>query len=200
MGGQSIPNLDWDLGVFVAKSFIRNIALYVDIKHLLNKNSDQIKRDFVKPLDEYLMSKEYGRIINKEGKELIRKHLKYIEHYEFDQLWEYALEKTDRDTYQAMESLTHNLCTLASRAGSQVPFSSVNVGLDTSEEGRMVTKNLFLAQDAGLGSGETAIFPISVMKMKKGITDPGSVNYDLFKLACKTSAKRLFPEMLGHIS
>ena len=76
---------------------------------------------------------------------------------------------------------------------AQVPFSSLNYGTDTSNEGRMVTKNILLATEAGLGDGETPIFPISIFKMKKGINLDGDINYDLFQLACKVSAKRLFP-------
>ncbi len=105
-----------------------------------------------------------------------------------------ALEKTDRMTYQAMESFIHNLNTMHSRAGAQVPFSSVNLGTDTSSEGRMVIKNFLLATDSGLGRGETPIFPVSIFKVKEGVNynkkDP---NYDLFHLACHVSAKRLFP-------
>ena len=105
-----------------------------------------------------------------------------------------ALEKTDRMTYQAMESFIHNLNTMHSRAGAQVPFSSVNLGTDTSSEGRMVIKNFLLATDSGLGRGETPIFPVSIFKVKEGVNynkkDP---NYDLFHLACCVSAKRLFP-------
>lgn len=93
-----------------------------------------------------------------------------------------------------MEAFIHNLNTMHSRAGAQVPFSSVNFGTDTSEEGRMVTKNLLLALEAGLGNGETPIFPILIFKVKEGVTlNPGDPNYDLFKLACRVSAKRLFP-------
>ena len=105
-----------------------------------------------------------------------------------------ALTKTDRITYQAMEAFIHNLNTMHSRAGAQVPFSSVNFGTDTSPEGRMVIKNFLLATDAGLGNGETPIFPISIFKLKEGVSyNEGDPNYDLFKLACKVSAKRLFP-------
>ena len=93
-----------------------------------------------------------------------------------------------------MEAFVHNLNTMNSRAGAQVPFSSVNYGTDTSPEGRMVVRNLLLATDAGLGDGETPIFPVQIFKVKEGINfNPGDPNYDLFKLAIKTSAKRLFP-------
>jgi ribonucleoside-triphosphate reductase len=97
-------------------------------------------------------------------------------------------------TYQAMEALIHNLNTMNSRAGAQVPFSSVNYGTDTTPEGRMVIKNLLLATEAGLGNGETPIFPVQIFKVKEGINfNPGDINYDLFKLAVRCSAKRLFP-------
>ena len=93
-----------------------------------------------------------------------------------------------------MEALVHNLNTMHSRAGAQVPFSSLNYGTDTSKEGRLVTKSLLLATEAGLGHGETAIFPVSIFKVKEGVNyNPGDPNYDLFELACKVSAKRLFP-------
>ncbi|MFR5514471.1 MAG: anaerobic ribonucleoside triphosphate reductase, partial [[Eubacterium] siraeum] len=97
-------------------------------------------------------------------------------------------------TYQAMEALVHNLNTMNSRAGAQIPFSSINYGTDTSPEGRMVIKNVLLATEAGLGNGETPIFPIHIFKVKDGLNyNEGDPNYDLFKLACRVSAKRLFP-------
>ena len=93
-----------------------------------------------------------------------------------------------------MEALIHNLNTMNSRAGAQTPFSSINYGTDTSPEGRMVIKNVLLAQEAGLGNGETPIFPIHIFKIKEGINyNKDDINYDLFKLACRVSAKRLFP-------
>ena len=93
-----------------------------------------------------------------------------------------------------MEGFIHNLNTMHSRAGAQVPFSSINYGLDITPEGRLVMEQLLLATDAGLGNGETPIFPIQILKIKDGINyNPGEPNYDIFKLACKVSAKRLFP-------
>lgn len=107
---------------------------------------------------------------------------------------EYALKKTTRDTYQAMEGLIHNLNTMHSRAGAQVPFSSINYGMDTRWEGRLAAKQLLLATEAGLGNGETPIFPIQIFRVKEGVNyNPGDPNYDLFELAMKVSAKRLFP-------
>jgi len=196
MGGQGIPNLDNDLAPYVAKSYIRNIANYLEITCFTD--IDTLKREFIKPLDEYI--RENKRIMNQEGREYITNYLKDkfdIYHINFTNMHEYATNKTERDTYQAMESMVHNLCSLASRAGGQVPFSSVNFGIDTTEEGRMVSRNIMLAIDAGLGSGETSIFPIAIMKLMSGVTDKGSPNYDLFQLSCKVSAKRLFPNWLS---
>ena len=105
-----------------------------------------------------------------------------------------AYKKTDRDTKQAMEGFVHNLNTMHSRAGAQTPFSSINYGTDVSPEGRMVIRNILLALDAGLGHGETCIFPIHIFKVKEGVNyNESDPNYDLFRLSCKVSAKRLFP-------
>ncbi len=107
---------------------------------------------------------------------------------------ENAETEINRATYQAMEAFVHNLNTMHSRAGAQIPFSSINYGTDTSPEGRLVVKNVLLATEAGLGNGETPIFPIHIFKVKEGVNyNPGDPNYDLFKLACRVSAKRLFP-------
>jgi len=114
----------------------------------------------------------------------------------FNENWKttWAMKKTERDTYQAMEGLIHNLNTMHSRAGAQVPFSSINYGMDTSWAGRMAIKQLLLATQAGLGNGETPIFPIQIFRVKEGVNyNPDDRNYDLFKLAIETSAKRLFP-------
>lgn len=107
---------------------------------------------------------------------------------------DYAMDKTTRDTYQAMEGLVHNLNTMHSRAGAQVPFSSINYGTDTSWEGRLAIEQLLLATEAGLGNGETPIFPIQIFRVKEGVNyNSDDPNYDLFELAMKVSAKRLFP-------
>ena len=116
--------------------------------------------------------------------------------YDTDLRWreDYAMKKTVRDTYQAMEGLIHNLNTMHSRAGAQVPFSSINYGMDTSWEGRLAMEQLLLATEAGLGNGETPIFPIQIFRVKEGVNyNPEDPNYDLFKLAMRVSAKRLFP-------
>ena len=106
----------------------------------------------------------------------------------------FAARRTESATYQAMEAFIHNLNTMNSRAGAQVPFSSVNYGTDTSASGRLVIRSLLTATRAGLGGGETAIFPVQIFKVKDGINaNAGDPNYDLFRLAMQTSAERLFP-------
>lgn len=137
-------------------------------------------------VDEYM--KKEAEYLNEllDDSELIEKIQKFAQ--------KNAYKDTDRKTYQAMEALIHNLNTMHSRAGAQIPFSSINYGTDTSIEGRMVMRNLLLSTETGLGNGETPIFPIQIFKVKEGINyNEGDPNYDLFKLACRVSAKRLFP-------
>ncbi len=191
-GGQSVPTLDFSLAPYVARSYIKNILLYLEA----NIGDDALVDEVKLALKEY--NKTHTHLINDKAKTYIlsllqEKVAKYGYTIDVEQALKFAYTRTDKDTYQAMEALVHNLCTLNSRAGSQVPFSSLNTGMDTSEEGRMVTKNLFLATEAGLGNGETPIFPISIFSMKKGVNRKGDPNYDLFRLACRCSAKRLFP-------
>ena len=113
-------------------------------------------------------------------------------------VYKLACADVEEETHQAMEALIHNFNTLHSRAGAQVPFSSINYGMDTSPEGRLATRETLNAIWAGLGNGETAIFPISVFQLKAGVNyNPGDPNYDLFQQACKTSAKRLFPNFVN---
>ncbi len=105
-----------------------------------------------------------------------------------------AWEETDKATFQAMEALIHNLNSMHSRAGAQTPFSSINYGMDTSPEARMAIRNLLQTTEAGLGNGETPIFPIQIFRVHKGVNfNPGEPNYDLFQLAIRCSAKRMFP-------
>ncbi|OSB07743.1 anaerobic ribonucleoside triphosphate reductase [Paraclostridium bifermentans] len=201
-GGQSIPFFDYGLAEGVYKTFkklyINNMSkaleLYEGIEAL-----DEI-RDIVSYVEENTDTKASISLdesyINLEKRELINRLNIKADVAEKAQKFAYkeAYKETDRSTYQAMEAFIHNLNTMHSRAGAQVPFSSVNFGTDTSEEGRLVTKNLLLSVEKGLGNGETAIFPISIFKVKEGINlNPEDPNYDLFKLACRVSAKRLFP-------
>lgn len=201
-GGQSIPFFDYGLAEGVYKTFkklyINNMSkaleLYEGIEAL-----DEI-RDIVSYVEENTDTKASISLdesyINLEKRELINRLNIKDDVAEKSQKFAYkeAYKETDRNTYQSMEAFIHNLNTMHSRAGAQVPFSSVNFGTDTSEEGRLVTKNLLLSVEKGLGNGETAIFPILIFKVKEGINlNPEDHNYDLFKLACRVSAKRLFP-------
>lgn len=121
-----------------------------------------------------------------------------IEINKINEIKKQAFEQTNKDTFQAMEALIANLNSLFSRSGNQLPFSSLNYGLDTSVEGRMIINNLLDAIDDGLGDGSTAIFPISIFKMMKGINvNPEDPNYDLWKKACKVCAKRFYPNFVS---
>ena len=189
-GGQSIPNFDYGLALGVAKTFISEVARISDIL-FDGKDISSVKEE----LKSYVSDKEH--ILDEEGVAFTEKTLcdkLGVSSEDANHVIEKALNATDHATYQAMEALIHNLNTMHSRAGAQVPFSSINYGTDTSPEGRMVIKNVLLANEAGLGNGETPIFPIHIFKVKEGINyNPTDPNYDLFKLACRVSAKRLFP-------
>ena len=194
-GGQSIPNFEYGLAPGVARSFIKNIDLALDMRdgsEEFRKGVKQALKDFAFPTGEY---SSFKSILCEEGLAFVREQLvKELPAEEAERVIEKAIAKTDRDTYQAMEGLLHNLNTMHSRAGAQVPFSSINYGTDTTPEGRMVIKNTLLAEDSGLGNGETPIFPIHIFKVREGYSfNPEDPNYDLFKLACRVSAKRLFP-------
>ena len=115
-----------------------------------------------------------------------------------EKIYRQACKDVEEETHQAMEALIHNFNTLHSRAGAQVPFSSINYGMDTSPEGRLATREVLNAIDAGLGNGETPIFPISVFQLKAGVNyNVDDKNYDLFRQACRVSAKRLFPNFVN---
>ncbi len=188
-GGQSIPAFDYYMAPGVKTTFKREFKQA--LSEYLDLLDDSKKVDFdkvIKKIDSLTTIdfdiKEFSEFYAKDAE------LKKI----FTKAYDTAMKKTDRKTYQTMEAFIHNLNTMHSRAGAQVPFSSINFGTDTSFEGRMVTRNYLYSLDAGLGKGETPIFPISIFKVKEGVNyfkeDP---NYDLFQLSCKVSAKRLFP-------
>ncbi len=188
-GGQSIPAFDYDMAPGVLKTFKKQFKQILYDFLELNGFVGLIKFDnLVKDIDS-LKTMEFD-ISELENYYQKSDQVERI----FRKAYDKAIAKTDRITYQAMEAFIHNLNTMHSRAGAQVPFSSINFGTDTSPEGRMVMRNYLLAADAGLGKGETPIFPISIFKVKEGVNyNPEDPNYDLFKLSCKVSAKRLFP-------
>lgn len=188
-GGQSIPAFDYYMapGVLLTykkqlKQTLSDLLDYSGFETFINMNT-LVKE--IDKLDTIKADVTYFDKFIKENETLERL---------FRMALDKAYKKTNRITYQAMEAFVHNLNTMHSRAGAQVPFSSINFGTDTSPEGRMVIENYLLAVEAGLGHSETPIFPISIFKVKEGINyneeDP---NYDLFKLSCRVSAKRLFP-------
>ena len=188
-GGQAIPALDYYLAPGVLKTFKKQfkqtIYDFLDLEGFIPViNIDRIIREIDKADSIELNVEEFSDYQKGSGRI----------HEIFKKSYEKALQKTDRATQQAMEAFIHNLNTMHSRAGAQVPFSSVNFGTDTSPEGRMVIKNFLLSTERGLGNGETPIFPVSIFKVKEGVNyNMGEPNYDLFKLACRVSAKRLFP-------
>ncbi len=202
-GGQSIPNFDFGLAMGVTKTFkkIYMANLYKAINLLaphLNLTREEVKK-IITGIEKNCalypsleMSSEY---IEKEKEALLpiigdEKILEKVLSF----TTRLTIEETEKETAQAMEGLVHNLNTMHSRAGAQTPFSSINYGTDTSLEGRMISRNVLLATEAGLGNGETAIFPIHIFKVKEGVNyNQDDPNYDLFKLACRVSAKRLFP-------
>jgi ribonucleoside-triphosphate reductase len=202
-GGQSIPNFDYAMSDGVRKTYAHryseNIARGLQLicglepdeakeksKSIANKVKEEENIIPCLANDNDYCEKEAVLLEEITDKETVLKIQKFAV--------KNAEKETDRATYQAMEALIHNLNTMNSRAGAQTPFSSINYGTDTSVEGRMVIKNILLAEEAGLGNGETPIFPIHIFKVKDGINyNKEDKNYDMFKLACRVSAKRLFP-------
>jgi ribonucleoside-triphosphate reductase len=201
-GGQSIPNFDYGMARGVAKTFeriykqnlVKSLELLSDGQDFTDAVNDACEKVFedigMRPslsrMDQYIKAEKKYLIDNVKNEKLLEKAQLFAS--------QKTDSETDRVTYQAMEAFVHNLNTMHSRAGAQTPFSSINYGMDTSPEGRLVIKNVLLATEKGLGNGETPIFPIHIFKVKDGINyKQGDPNYDLFKLACRVSAKRLFP-------
>ena len=201
-GGQSICDFDYGLALGVQKTFKR---LYK--KHLFEALSLLTDVENPKETAETIIGRVEGEtgkcaslVMDATFEGAIQQELidLGIEEAVAKRILGYAESSakadTDRTTFQAMEALVHNLNTMHSRAGAQTPFSSINYGMDTSAEGRMVIKNILLATEEGLGSGETPIFPVQIFRVKEGVNyNPEDPNYDLFKLAMRCSAKRLFP-------
>ena len=203
-GGQSVPNFDYGMAPGVKKTYVKlyrqNLARAIellaevdDIDETVATESEIIEKAKEISGDQPSLQagEEYAKaelpiLVEMYGEQMGGKIQRFAK--------KHAEKEIDRSTYQAMEALIHNLNTMHSRAGAQIPFSSLNYGTDTTPEGRLVIKNILLAEDAGLGNNETPIFPIHIFKVKEGVNyNPGDPNYDLFKLAMKVSAKRLFP-------
>lgn len=199
-GGQSVSNFDYSMAPGVAKTYKKryysNISSIIEVMDS-EAHAAQLKDIFAKlEENELLPTIDKNEAYDKAEEKAILEIGVPAEVYQKAKAFaeKKSYEETDKDTYQAMEALLHNLNTMHSRAGAQTPFSSINYGMATSTEARMVMKNILLVTEAGLGNGETAIFPIQIFRIKEGINfNPGEPNYDLFKLACRVSAKRLFP-------
>lgn len=201
-GGQSIPNFDYAMAPGVAKTFAKlyrkNLAKAMELLAGM-ENADETLRGIAKEIDEVHGLKpllDNGNDYLAKEKEHLKKFASDVDVITKAQAFARvnAEAETDRATFQAMEAFVHNMNTMHSRAGAQIPFSSINYGMDTTAEGKLVSKNMLLATEAGLGNGETPIFPIHIFRVKEGINyNPGEPNYELFKLACRVSAKRLFP-------
>ena len=201
-GGQAICDFDYGLAVGVRKTYRR---LYK--KHLAEALSLLVRLDDPRTFTQDMLERveqETGQWasleLSKEFSDAVLEEMANagiplgIAEKAMSYAAENSVNDTDRATFQAMEALVHNLNTMHSRAGAQTPFSSINYGMDTSPEGRMVIKNMLLATEEGLGSGETPIFPVQIFRVKEGVNyNPEDPNYDLFKLAMHCSAKRLFP-------
>lgn len=197
-GGQSVPHFDFAMAEGVAKTYRKEYArAFSSFVRIAGYRDEAAAKDFARRLTEAAGDmprlggeEDFGRRLVEAARPEECPLVQNAHTYAAEE----ALKHTERRTYQAMEALIHNLNTMNSRAGAQVPFSSINYGTDVSPEGRMVVKMLLLATRAGLGGGETSIFPVQIFKVKSGINyNPGDPNYDLFKLAMEVSALRLFP-------
>ena len=197
-GGQSIACFDYAMAEGVRKTFkkefLKNLETFItyewDDKDIVDSIMNVVKSH---PLPTYKNYENAEKLLNNDKLKNIQLISKIIV-----KTLEAAEKRTENETWQAMESVIFNLNSMASRAGAQVPFSSLNFGTDTTPEGRLVIEKLLLAVDKGLGNGETPIFPITVFKLKSGVNyNPDDTSYDLFKLAMKVSAKRLFPNFVN---
>lgn len=206
-GGQAVPMFDYCMAPGVAKTYrkqyYKSLGYYFDAMLGMDIEDGRL---LCREIEKRISVKVSMTTIDEFGRQLVDFLPRHQREHGFQEIDEAtaahahkfaakaAWQETDNATYQAMEAFVHNLNTMNSRAGAQVPFSSINYGTDTSPEGRMVMRNLLLATDAGLGDGETPIFPVQIFKVKEGVNyEKGDPNYDLFRLAMKTSAKRLFP-------
>ncbi len=202
-GGQSIVGFDYGLAPGVAKTYVKryraNLARALEL--ICGKDTaecEALAKDAMTTLKAQNILPTLSDTASYCEKEAALLSAQGIDAQDVARAQQFAIQhantETDRATYQAMEALIHNLNTMHSRAGAQIPFSSINYGMDVSPEGRMVMKNVLLATERGLGGGETPIFPIQIFRVMDGVNyEEGDPNYDLFKLACRVSAKRLFP-------
>ena len=192
-GGIASANLDFELAPFVDKSFIKNLAKELAAHERYSNPEWADLETYDKDAHEKKIAVELNATFTSINVSIAALNQRFNK-----TCVKAAIEQTDKDTFQAMEGLIHNLNSLQSRSGNQVPFSSLNFGLDTSKAGRMISKNLIKAQMAGLGDGLTAIFPILIFKLMKGISYlPEDPNYDLYQQSIKCLARRFYPNFVG---
>lgn len=188
-GGQSLPMFEYNLAPYVAKSFQKRLKECVDLSLGVVLSDKSLSY-----LDELYNNK--GSVLDNIND--VKLYFHSLLKDRTDYVINKAVELTERDVGQAMEAFIHNMNTLHSRAGSQTPFSSINYGTGTTAEQRMIIKNVLIATENGMGNHETPIFPIQVFKIKEGVNaNPEDPNYDLFKLACRVTSKRLYPNYVN---
>ena len=174
-GGQSIPAFDFYFAPFVRMTLIEEIK---KIETVLNK--------------------DLSRLYDFQIKDYLKEDIDNFDNSNEQHILQIAINNTVTRVHQSMESFIHNMNTIHSRGGNQVVFSSINYGTDTSAEGRCIIRELLIATEQGVGKGATAIFPIQIWKKKKGVNYlPEDPNYDLYKLACRVTAKRFFPNFIN---
>ena len=174
-GGQSVPAFDFYLAPYVRKTYIE------EIKTL-----------------EIILKKDFSDLYNKVFNDYLFKDIDNLDFKNKTHVQQFAINKTVKRVHQSMESFIHNMNIMHSRGGNQVVFSSINYGTDTSAEGRCIIRELLNSTYEGIGNGATAIFPIQIWKKKRGVNfNPSDHNYDLFKLACKVTARRFFPNFIN---
>ena len=173
-GGVSASHIDWTMVPYVRKSFVKH---WRDGYHYIAKANDELDWEYLKTFS--IDSKQFSE--------------------KLPDVYKYALDMTTKELKQAVEGMYHNLNTLQSRSGNQLPFTSINYGTCTLPEGRMVTKALLEGSINGVGKlHKTAIFPCGIFQCMKGVNrKPEDPNYDLFKLALKSTAQRLYPNYVN---
>ena len=199
-GGQSIPAFDFYMAPFVRKAYQEEVKRIID--DIRPVYPHVVGQDNLSPgeLEEALLSMPVDDYLPKEVSDDLSAGLEDGNYFDLlmDVLKQKAVNRTVKRVHQAMESFVHNMNTIHSRGGNQVVFSSINYGTDTSPEGRCVIRELLNTTYEGVGNGETAIFPIQIWKKKRGVSYlPGDPNYDLYRFACKVTARRFFPNFLN---
>lgn len=190
-GGQGIPLFDYDLSPYIAKTLGSNIK--DTIESVLGQEIDFNFKDFCYSLCE----KNNSSLVDESLKELESKIYEFVGD-KTKKVLELSRKRTFKDTFQACEGFVHNLNSLNSRAGSQVPFSSINYGTNTTPEGQMLIENTLEATEEGLGNGETSIFPVQIFKIKEGVNaNPGDPNYYLLEKAVEVTSKRMYPNFVN---